>query len=208
MEKSYLTFIAMPIRHVGIFCLMLLFASVLVGQTSFGRISGNVTDATGAAVPNATVTISDPSTNFSRVVSTDESGFYSATNLPVGKYSILVEVPNFKKHFSANNVVNADSRLTVDVVLEVGQVAEVVEVTQTSGETVNTTSGEVAKVIDSQQVSNLALKRTQLLSIAESGAWRRRYRGRCFGHEPCDQYDQCQRQSRCRQQSHGGRRQQ
>ena len=155
-------------RLLGLCCLGLLFAACVFGQTSSGRISGNVTDSTGAAVPNASVTISDPSRNFSRAVTTDESGFYTVTNLPVGTYSVLVEAANFKKVFRSSNVINADARLTVDVTLEVGQVTETVEVTPTSGETVNTTSGEVAKVIDSQQVSNLALNGRnyyQLLSL-------------------------------------------
>ena len=126
-------------------------------QTSFGRISGTVSDSTGAVVANATVVISDPKTNFSRTATTDDNGYYTVTNLPVGSYTVSVEVANFKKSIKTENTLNADSRLTVDFALEAGQVSEVVEVTQTSGETVNTTSGEVAKVIDGQQVDNLAL---------------------------------------------------
>jgi hypothetical protein len=142
---------------VKLICLIIVFTVSTIGQTSFGRISGNVTDSTGSAVPNASVTVSDSSTNLSRTVTTDEAGFYTVTNLPVGSYSILVELTGFKKVFRPNNVINADARVTIDIVLEVGQVSETVEVVPTSGETVNTTSGEVAKVIDSQQVSNLAL---------------------------------------------------
>jgi hypothetical protein len=143
-------------------------ASILTAQTTFGRISGTVSDSAGAAVPNATVTVSNPATSFTRTVATDNSGFYTVTNVPVGTYSVSVEMQNFKKAVLPGNVINADSRLTVDVALETGQISEVVEVTQTSGETVNTTSGEVAKVIDSQQVSNLALNGRnyyQLLSV-------------------------------------------
>ena len=154
--------------QIKILVLVLAFASLAFGQTSSGRISGNVTDGSGAAVPNASVTVTDPSTNFSRTVTTDESGFYTVTNLPVGSYSVQAEMQNFKKAFRTNNVVSADSRLTVDITLEVGEFSEVVVVQQTSGETVNTTSGEVAKVIDSQQVANLALNGRnyyQLLSV-------------------------------------------
>lgn len=63
---------------------------------------------------------------------------------------------------------SADARLTVDFALEAGQISEVVEVTQSNGETVNTTSGEVGKVIDNQQIENLALNGRnyyQLLSV-------------------------------------------
>ena len=141
----------------------------VVGQTVFGRISGTISDANGAAVPNATVTVSNASTNFSRTATTDSSGFYSVPNIPVGSYTVTVEMQNFKKAVRQDNVINADSRITVDVALETGQMSEVVvEVTPATGETVNTTSGEVAKVIDSQQVSNLALNGRnyyQLLSV-------------------------------------------
>ncbi len=143
--------------------MILLTFFVLIGitnisaQTSFGRISGTVSDSTGATLANATVIVSDTATNFSRTIVTDESGFYTATNLPVGTYSVSVEVPNFKKSIRTENVLNADGRLTVDFALETGELSEVVEIKAESGETVNTTSGEVAKVIDSQQVDNLAL---------------------------------------------------
>ena len=150
--------------------LIILISSLsVIGQTTFGRISGTVTDANGAAVPNATVTVSNAATNFSRTASTDSSGFYTITNIPVGKYTVTVEMQNFKKAVRQDNVVNADARVTVDVSLETGQMSEVVvDVTPSSGETVNTTSGEVAKVIDNQQINNLALNGRnyyQLLSI-------------------------------------------
>lgn len=161
-------------RHFGaaiIFTVLLSF-SVAQAQTSSGRISGTITDSTGAVVPNANVTVSDAGTNLSRTATTDESGFYTLTNLPVGTYSVSIEVPNFKKSIKTENVLNADGRLTIDFTLETGQISEVVEVVQESGETVNTTSGEVGKVIDNQQVQNLALNGRnyyQLLTLIPGG---------------------------------------
>jgi hypothetical protein len=131
--------------------------TALQAQTNFGRISGTVTDANAAAIANATVTVTDPATNLSRTATTDENGFYTITNLPVGTYDVLVEMKDFKKSIKQRNALNADARLTVDFILETGQITETVEVTTESGETVNTTSGEVGKVIDGQQVDNLAL---------------------------------------------------
>ncbi|HEX8248634.1 MAG TPA: TonB-dependent receptor, partial [Pyrinomonadaceae bacterium] len=146
--------------------------SAVRAQTSFGRISGTISDSTGAVVPNASVTASDAATNFSRTAATDENGFYTLTNLPVGTYSVSVEVQNFKKSVKTENALNADGRLTVDFTLEAGQVSETVQVVQESGETVNTTSGEVGKVIDNQQVQNLALNGRnyyQLLTLIPGG---------------------------------------
>lgn len=147
----------------------MLFMSVAVfGQTSSGRISGTITDGNGAVVSGATVTVTDPTTNFSRTGTTDGEGFYTVTNLPVGTYTVSVEIQNFKKSVKPGNSLSSDARLTVDIVLEAGQISEVVTITSVSGETVNVTSGEVAKTIDSQQVANLALNGRnyyQLLSM-------------------------------------------
>ena len=129
MNATWKTTISLG-RVVKAMTLILVFGALAYGQTSFGRISGTVSDASGAAVPNATVTVSDPSTNFTRSVTTDESGYYTVTNIPVGTYSVQVEMANFKKALRSNNVVSADSRLTVDLTLEVGEFSEVVVVTQ------------------------------------------------------------------------------
>jgi Cna protein B-type domain./TonB-dependent Receptor Plug Domain. len=143
-----------------IFCVLLVatFACISIsGQTIVGRISGTVVDSTGAVVPDAAVTVTNSATNAARTATTDESGFYTVTNLPVGTYSISVERQGFKKANQTDNVLAADTRLTVNFSLEAGSVSETVEVTTAAGETVNTTSGEVARVVDKRQVQNLAL---------------------------------------------------
>ena len=127
------------------------------GQTIFGRISGTVTDTSGAVIPNASVTIRNNATNLERTTTTDDEGFYTVTNLPVGNYTISVEQTGFKKSVQTDNVLAADTRLTVNLTLEPGSVSETVEVSTTAGETVNTTSGEIARVVDKRQVQNLAL---------------------------------------------------
>ena len=127
------------------------------GQTVFGRISGTVSDSSGAVVPSATVTVTNSATNAARTAVTDEGGFYTVTNLPVGTYSVTVERSGFKKANQTGNTIAADTRLTVNIALEAGAVTETVEVSTAAGETVNTTSGEVARVVDRRQVQNLAL---------------------------------------------------
>lgn len=146
------------VSRIAVLVLLVVCVSFTIqGQTIFGRISGAVTDSNGSAVPDANVTITNVATNLVRTVTTDGDGFYTATNLPVGTYTILVARDGFKKVQQAGIVVSADARLTHDVTLEVGQVTETVQVTGGIGETVNTTSGEVARVVDQRQVQNLAL---------------------------------------------------
>ncbi|HXM34786.1 MAG TPA: carboxypeptidase-like regulatory domain-containing protein [Pyrinomonadaceae bacterium] len=142
----------------SILSLMICCGLSIQGQTVFGRIGGTVTDKAGAVIPNATVTVTNTATNLVRTATTDEGGFYTVTNLPVGTYSVLVEQKGFKRAVQGDNVLAADARLTVDITLELGEVSETVQVTANSaGETVNTTSGEVARVVDLRQVQNLAL---------------------------------------------------
>jgi hypothetical protein len=142
-------------------------------QTSFGRISGTVTDPGGGAITNAPVVIRNSDTQATRTVNTNDSGFYSATNLPIGTYSVSVEQPGFRKQERTGIQVVADARLTIDFNLQLGDVTQSVEVTAQTGEAINTTSGELARVIDTKQVNNLALNGrnyTQLLSLVPGAA--------------------------------------
>ncbi len=137
-------------------------------QTIVGRISGTVRDASGGSVPNATVTATNSANNLVRTATTNEDGFYTLTNLPAGTYSISVEQKGYKKAEQGDTVLAADGRITADFTLDAGEISETVLVSTATGETVNTTSGEVARVIDSQQVTNLALNGRnyiQLLSL-------------------------------------------
>src|SRR5829696_3556538 len=141
---------------------------ITFGQTVVGRISGTVQDSNGASVPNASVKVTNNAKNAERTVTSDENGFYTITNLPVATYTIEAEQKGYKRALVAGQSVTADARLTVDLKLEVGEVSETVEIVGAAGETVNTTSGEVSRVVDQQQVQNLALNGRnyiQLLSL-------------------------------------------
>ena len=167
----------MSISSLSARCYALIFlfwmALPLAAQTSFGRISGTITDPGGAVVANAPVSIRNLDTTFTRTVNTNESGFYNATELPIGRYSVSVEQPGFRKQERTGVQLSADARLTVDFSLQIGNVTESVDVVAQAGETINTTSGELARTIDVKQVSNLALNGrnyTQLLSLVPGAA--------------------------------------
>ena len=127
-----------------------------IAQDIFGRIVGTVTDSSGAAVPDAKVTIVDEATQAVRDVASDPNGYFVADELPVGTYSVMAEKAGFKRSTKKGNVLSAGGRLTVDLKLEVGVVTETVTVTAT-GDTVNTTSGEISTTITTQQVDNVPL---------------------------------------------------
>jgi Carboxypeptidase regulatory-like domain len=136
-----------------------------LAQAVTGRISGAVTDGAGAAIAGASVIITNTSTNISRTVTTDPNGFYVATSLAVGNYSVTVERQGFKRASKTGYDLTADGRLTVDFTLEAGAVTESVEVVAAAGETVNSTSGEVARVVDQKQVQQLALNGRNYLQL-------------------------------------------
>jgi hypothetical protein len=135
-------------------------------QTIVGRISGTVTDATGATLPGAKVQITNEATGITRDTITDPNGFFVVTNLPVGHYRVTVEADGFKKATRTGYDLVADGRLTVDFKLETGAVTETIEVVASTGETVNSTSGEVARVIDQSQVQELALNGRNYMQLA------------------------------------------
>ncbi len=140
-------------RFLGVLFLLSTFAAA---QTIVGRISGTVTDSTGAVVPGAKITALDEATQLTRTAVTGDEGFYVVTNLPVGAYTVSAEKEGFRKAVRKDLSLVADGRVTVDFTLEPGAVAQTVEV-MAQGETVNTTSGEIARVVDHQQVTELAL---------------------------------------------------
>src|SRR5215467_11275724 len=87
-------------------CCCLLLAALHIptnAQTIVGRISGTVTDQQGAVIPGAAVTITNEATDVKRTLTTDENGFYVATNLPIGNYGVMVEHQGFKMGQKTNN---------------------------------------------------------------------------------------------------------
>jgi hypothetical protein len=129
----------------------------VIAQTSFGRISGTVTDPGGASIPHVKVTIRNTDTQNVRTVETDANGFFVVTELPIGPYTADAEQAGFQHQQLTGLHVAADGRLTADFKLAIGGVSQSIEVVASAGETLNTVSGELSRVIDTKQVENLAL---------------------------------------------------
>src|SRR5690242_9291690 len=87
-------------------------------QSSQAAISGIVTDAQGAAIPAATITAAGKNTGVKTTVSTNEAGFYSMPNLPVGTYTLSVERQGFRRSVRENIVLSTGQSLGLDVSLE------------------------------------------------------------------------------------------
>src|SRR3954466_2469058 len=84
-------------RPIQILAFVFICAVVALGQTNKGGISGTVIDSNGAAVPGATVTVTNLGTNQSTTVTTSESGGFTVSSLDPVTYSVTVEASSFKK---------------------------------------------------------------------------------------------------------------
>src|SRR6476469_2738377 len=110
-----------------IFVLLLCCASVLA-QFDTGQISGYVRDASQAVVTGALVTVTNQGNGDQKTIATNSSGFYVIPTLRVGTYTVTAEMPGFKKTVQSGVVLDSAARLSIDLMLTVGQVSESVEV--------------------------------------------------------------------------------
>ena len=128
----------------------------LVAQFDSGQISGYVRDSSLAVIAGATITIINEGSNDQRNTTTNSNGFYVIPNLPVGKYTVAAEVAGFKKTLQTGVVLDAASKINVDLTMTVGAVSESVEV-QASSSQVQTESAQVGRVVETKQIQDLTL---------------------------------------------------
>jgi hypothetical protein len=145
--------------------LILACSTFIVGQEVTGTINGTVQDSAGAAVPGASVTISDPLKKVVvRTIETNEEGQFSVPNLPSGIYEVTIEAANFKKHIENNVKLDVGQRRSVDVVLQAGNIAEVVTV-EAAPLAVELTTPAVSSVINGDQVRELSINNRNFVSL-------------------------------------------
>jgi hypothetical protein len=126
-------------------------------QEVTGSIVGTVADSKGGVVPNAKVTITNTDQQIVvRTLTTDERGQYAAPLLPVGRYSVTVEIAGFKKVMQSRFVLNVSDKLAVNFTLEVGAVTETVSV-EGNALQVDTQSATATGVISGLQLRELSL---------------------------------------------------
>lgn len=120
-----------------------------------GTILGAVTDPSGAAVPNANVTMRNINTGFTRAVTTNATGYYVAADLPIGQYTAQVDARGFKVGLHTGIVLTVAESLTVNFSLQLGEVHQTVTV-QAAPVAVQTSNGAVSTLITGQQISKIA----------------------------------------------------
>ncbi len=157
-------------RLARVLGITMFFAALAVhAQTSAtGGISGTVRDTSGGVLPNASVTISNVGTAFSRTVRTNDHGLYVANLLPPGQYSVNVEAQGFETQIQNGIEVIVTEVTVANVEMRVGSVSTQVEVTANT-ELAQTTSAELGRVVSSQVITALPLANrnfTQILGLS------------------------------------------
>src|SRR5882672_6256213 len=132
------------------------FAASGVAQTIRGTLTGTVSDSSGGVVPGATVTATNAATGIAASVVTNQQGGYTMPLLPPGNYSVMVELPGFKRYVHSGVVVEIAQTTRLDAQLQIGAVSEDVHV---AGESplVRSTTAELGQVIEMKQIQALPL---------------------------------------------------
>jgi hypothetical protein len=121
-----------------------------------GKISGSVTDTSGATIPSAIVSAREVGTNVEHVARTDSQGNYSLLALPPGQYDLQIQSTGFKTYEQAGIKVDVSSALRINVVMQVGSVQAKVEVSSQAVR-VETSNTQVSNVIGGQMMENIPL---------------------------------------------------
>ena len=137
------------------FCLCVLMTFTARAQ-GLGRISGTVTDSTGAVIPNAKVTVTRTGTGETTTAVTDGAGSYVFPSLPPAAYTVSVSAGGFSSFSESNAVLQADQALTVNAALKTGSASETVTITDTPPQ-VDLTTGTISEVIGTEQTNELPL---------------------------------------------------
>jgi Carboxypeptidase regulatory-like domain len=138
------------------FLLFLLFCGEALAQTSNGTIAGTVVDATGAGVPQATVTAHGIRTGVERKTKTNGVGGFRLESVLLDTYTVTVEAPGFSQRRITDVLVHASIVTAVNPVLVAGKVTETVQV-EAASELLQTETGEISATVGNDAIENLPI---------------------------------------------------
>src|SRR5215470_6699166 len=150
-------------------CAVVLWISISVarmsGQGAAATLSGGVTDESGAAVPNATVSIRNTQTGVVREVTSDSDGFYAAPDLLPGPYEVKVTAKGFTTFVQQGITLNVSAQQTLNVSLHVGNLSQQLVVTA-APPPIPTSSSTISNTVDSATVREMPLNGRDWASLA------------------------------------------
>jgi len=127
------------------------------GQATSGTITGNITDESGASVPNATVTITDADRGTQFITTSNDQGLFLKAQVPNGRYTIRIEAPGFAPNEQQGVVVSVDQETRVYAKLKPGDVQQSVTVTADDQPSLITDRAEVSTTLGSQELNRLPI---------------------------------------------------
>ena len=149
-------------KHVRVL-LFIIFVGLLdsgllaFGQGTSASLTGNVTDPNGAAIPAATVTVTNVGTGLTQSSKTDSVGTFLLRPLPIGGYSLVIDATGFNRYTQTGIVLTANLSATQDVRLTINTgKPETISVTA-DAELINTTSAELGTTVAEAAISDLPL---------------------------------------------------
>jgi hypothetical protein len=148
-----------------LFCLAaVLLSSPLAAQSTFGSISGTVTDTSGAAVGDAQITLTSAATGAKQTFTTGPDGLYSFVNLNPGEYALEVEKTGFKHVKRQSVVVQVQQAVRIDVAMELGAVSQTIEVTAETP-LLQPTDTSLGQVINQRETNEIPLNGRNVFSL-------------------------------------------
>lgn len=141
-------------------------ASIARAQSDNASIAGTITDSSGAVVPRASVTITNEATGQARAVSSNEAGFYTATNLPPGNYTVGATAKGFESFAQSHNHLEPSIGLRVDISLKIGTSAETVNVVADAN-VIQTETAAVGQLVTQEQVRAIQLNGRNPMYLAQ-----------------------------------------
>ena len=160
---------AMGSSVLGLLVLLLAFApggASAWGQAqNTGSIYGQVTDPSGAVIPNASITLVEPDKGFTRTVTTSKSGEYNLPSLPVGVYTMTVTATGFQTYVADKITVDADKSAKIVAKMVIGDKGETVTV-DAEGSALDTRSATIGTLIDNKLVEGLPIDGNNVVALA------------------------------------------
>jgi hypothetical protein len=141
-------------------------APLLAQRADRAVISGVVTDAQGAAMPGATVTIHNEATGVDTVLVTNAAGAYTSPPLVLGQYSVTVDMQGFKKAVTSGILLQGGEAIRNDVAMQVGALQETVQVEGRSG--IDVTTPDVAHTVNEEYYRTLPIVTAADVRLAEA----------------------------------------
>ena len=148
----------------GLLIVLLSFTAASAQSVSTAQINGTVKDQSNAGLPGATITVTQTDTGLTRTAVSDEAGSYILQNLPIGPYRFEAELQGFRKFVQTGIVLQVNANPTLNVTLQLGQLAETITVQGTAA-LVETRNPGIGTVITNQQVVELPLNGRQLTEL-------------------------------------------